>query len=95
MPAFRRLSAARVRKGALVLRVSGLDVAIGSIPIIHGANLAVATGEMCGLIGRNGAGKTTLLRALMGATAATGTATFDGVDLVALPAPDAWSFTDH
>jgi branched-chain amino acid transport system ATP-binding protein len=69
-----------------VLRISGLDVAIGSIPIIHGANLAVATGEMCGLIGRNGAGKTTFLRALMGATMATGTATFDGVDLIALPA---------
>jgi branched-chain amino acid transport system ATP-binding protein len=69
-----------------VLRVSGLDVAIGSIPIIHGACLDVATGEMCGLIGRNGAGKTTFLRALMGATAATGTATFDGVDLIALPA---------
>jgi branched-chain amino acid transport system ATP-binding protein len=68
-----------------VLRVSSLDVAIGAIPIIHGACLAVSTGEMCGLIGRNGAGKTTLLRALMGATAATGIATFDNVDLIALP----------
>jgi branched-chain amino acid transport system ATP-binding protein len=68
-----------------VLRVSGLDVAIGPVPIIRGASLAIATGEMCGLIGRNGAGKTTLLRALMGAIPATGTAMYGDVDLVALP----------
>jgi branched-chain amino acid transport system ATP-binding protein len=69
-----------------MLRVSGLDVSIGPIPIIRGASLAIATGEMCGLIGRNGAGKTTLLRALMGAIPATGTAAFGDVDLIALPA---------
>src|SRR5262252_9373695 len=69
-----------------VLRVSGLDVAIGPIPIIRGASLAVAAGEMCGLIGRNGAGKTTLLRALMGAIPATGTAELGHIDLLALPA---------
>jgi branched-chain amino acid transport system ATP-binding protein len=69
-----------------VLRVSGLDVAIGPIPIIRGASLAVAAGEMCGLIGRNGAGKTTLLRALMGAIPATGTAVFEDADLITLPA---------
>jgi branched-chain amino acid transport system ATP-binding protein len=69
-----------------VLKVSGLDVSIGPIPIIRGASLAIATGEMCGLIGRNGAGKTTLLRALMGAIPATGTAAFGDVDLIALPA---------
>ena len=69
-----------------MLRVSGLDVSIGPIPIIRGASLAIATGEMCGLIGRNGAGKTTLLRALMGAIPATGIAAFDDVDLIALPA---------
>jgi branched-chain amino acid transport system ATP-binding protein len=69
-----------------MLRVSGLDVSIGPIPIIRGASLAIETGEMCGLIGRNGAGKTTLLRALMGAIPATGTAAFGDVDLIALPA---------
>ena len=69
-----------------MLRVSGLDVSIGPIPIIRGASLAIEAGEMCGLIGRNGAGKTTLLRALMGAIPATGTAAFGDVDLIALPA---------
>jgi branched-chain amino acid transport system ATP-binding protein len=69
-----------------MLKVSGLDVSIGPIPIIRGASLAIEAGEMCGLIGRNGAGKTTLLRALMGAIPATGTAAFGDVDLIALPA---------
>src|SRR5450631_3931123 len=69
-----------------MLKVSNLNVSIGPIPIIRGASLSVNEGEMCGLIGRNGAGKTTLLRALMGAIPATGTAAFDDVDLIALPA---------
>jgi branched-chain amino acid transport system ATP-binding protein len=69
-----------------MLEVSGLNVAIGPIPIIRDASLDLAEGEMCGLIGRNGAGKTTLMRALMGALPATGTATLNGADLLALPA---------
>jgi branched-chain amino acid transport system ATP-binding protein len=68
-----------------MLRVSGLDVSIGPVPIIRGASLALDRGEMCGLIGRNGAGKTTLLRALMGAIPATGKAELDAIDLLALP----------
>ena len=69
-----------------MLRVANLDVAIGPVPIIRGASLALDEGEMCGLIGRNGAGKTTLLRALMGAMPATGTVELGDVDLLALPA---------
>src|ERR1700726_1621315 len=69
-----------------MLEVAGLNVSIGPVPIIRGASLGLAEGEMCGLIGRNGAGKTTLLRALMGAISATGTAMLDGVDLMAVPA---------
>ena len=40
--------------------------AIGPAVIIRGADLTVASGRVCGLLGRNGAGKTTLLRAMMG-----------------------------
>jgi energy-coupling factor transporter ATP-binding protein EcfA2 len=40
----------------------------------HPRRRLIATGEMCGLIGRNGAGKTTLMRALMGAMPASGMA---------------------
>jgi branched-chain amino acid transport system ATP-binding protein len=65
-----------------MLEVAALNVAIGPIPILRDAALNLTEGEMCGLIGRNGAGKTTLLRALMGAIAASGRVTFDGVDLL-------------
>jgi len=69
-----------------MLKVEGLNVSIGPIPIIRDASLAVNEGEMCGLIGRNGAGKTTLLRALMGALPVEGKAALGHVDLLALPA---------
>jgi branched-chain amino acid transport system ATP-binding protein len=68
-----------------MLEVTALDVAIGPVPIIRNASLALQDGEMCGLIGRNGAGKTTLMRALMGAIAASGRAELAHVDLLALP----------
>jgi branched-chain amino acid transport system ATP-binding protein len=68
-----------------MLRVTGLNVAIGPVPIIRNASLALDKGEFCGLIGRNGAGKTTLLRALMGAIPATGAVALDDVDLLQQP----------
>jgi branched-chain amino acid transport system ATP-binding protein len=69
-----------------MLRIDKLNVAIGAIPIIRDASLAVNEGEMCGLIGRNGAGKTTLIRALMGALPARGRAELGHIDLLSLPA---------
>src|SRR5512135_3490067 len=69
-----------------MLKVNGLNVSIGPIPIIRDASLVVSEGEMCGLIGRNGAGKTTLIRALMGALPARGKVELGHVDLLALPA---------
>lgn len=68
-----------------MLEVAGLNVSIGTVPIVHDANFFVGEGEFCGLIGRNGAGKTTLLRALMGALPAKGRAVLDGTDLISLP----------
>ena len=68
-----------------MLEVAGLNVAIGPVPIVRNASLALAEGQMCGLIGRNGAGKTTFLRALMGALPASGKAVLGDVDLLALP----------
>jgi branched-chain amino acid transport system ATP-binding protein len=69
-----------------MLKVRGINVAIGPVPIVRDASLDVSEGQMCGLIGRNGAGKTTLMRTLMGAIKATGMVELDGVDLIALPA---------
>ena len=66
-----------------MLRVAGLNVSIGPIPIIRNASLELDEGEMCGLIGRNGAGKTTFIRALMGALPASGKAELDTIDLLA------------
>ena len=66
-----------------MLKVSALDVNIGTTPILRGIELEVAAGSMCGLIGRNGAGKTTFMRSLMGGLAAkAGQIMFDQVDLV-------------
>lgn len=69
-----------------MLEVDKLTATIGVTEIIRDASLAVADGQMCGLIGVNGAGKTTLMRALMGAVGAQGRAVFDGTDLIAAPA---------
>lgn len=70
-----------------MLKVDGLTVDIGAIPILREASLDLNNGEIVGLIGRNGAGKTTFLRALMGLLdAKAGHMAFDDVELTAVPA---------
>ena len=65
-----------------MLAVEGLDLEIGSSPVLRSVGLSVPGGAVCGLIGRNGAGKTTLLRAVMGLVSArSGWIGFDGSDL--------------
>jgi branched-chain amino acid transport system ATP-binding protein len=66
-----------------MLEVTNLDVSIGDIRIVNGANLALAEGEFCGLIGTNGAGKTTLMRGIMGALKTSGHVALDARDLLA------------
>ena len=69
-----------------MLRIENLSVSIGSVAILRNVTLSVEGGEFAGLIGRNGAGKTTLMRSIMGILPAqTGTITFDGASLTALP----------
>jgi ABC transport system ATP-binding/permease protein len=44
----------------------GVDVRAGSSQILHGVNLELRPGELCGLIGPSGAGKSTLIKVLLG-----------------------------
>jgi branched-chain amino acid transport system ATP-binding protein len=69
-----------------MLRVEGLDVAIGPVGILRNVNLELPLGQFAGLIGRNGAGKTTLMRSIMGILPSrNGSVHFDGATLDALP----------
>ncbi len=70
-----------------MLHIESLHVSIQSVQALRGLTLTVGNGQMIGLVGRNGAGKTTLMRSVMGhLKARQGRISFDGQDLLALPA---------
>src|SRR5689334_11850449 len=70
----------------MLLRAADLSARYGRIPILNGIDLAVAAGELVGVLGHNGMGKTTLLRTLMGfVPAQRGRIEFDGVDVTREP----------
>ena len=72
-----------------LLGVQGLDVYYGAVHALKGVSLDVRRGEIVTLIGANGAGKSTLLRAISGLVRPrAGAITFDGKDLLRLPAHD-------
>jgi iron complex transport system ATP-binding protein len=64
------------------LEAQNIAVRFGQAAVLRNVDLAVASGEMVGLIGPNGSGKTTLLRVLANLRApAAGRVTLDGRDL--------------
>ena len=71
---------------APLLDVRDLSVTFGAVWAVRDVSLSVPTGLLVGLIGSNGAGKTTMLDALTGFVPASGSATFDGQELLSLPA---------
>ncbi|HLW26363.1 MAG TPA: ABC transporter ATP-binding protein [Kiloniellales bacterium] len=70
-----------------LLKVADLEGWYGESHVLHGINFDVREGEVVTLLGRNGAGKTTTLKAIMGILAKRrGSITFDGKELIKLPA---------
>lgn len=49
-----------------MLKVEGLWINYGKVPVIKGINMSIEKGEFVTIIGSNGAGKTTILRAISG-----------------------------
>jgi branched-chain amino acid transport system ATP-binding protein len=69
-----------------MLRLEGLDVAIGPVSVLRNVNMMLPAGKFVGLVGRNGAGKTTLMRSIMGILKVrNGSIHFDGATLDAMP----------
>ena len=67
----------------LVIDVHDLQKSFGAHKVVHGLDLQVACGEVCGFLGANGSGKTTTIRMLCGLlTPDTGTGTCLGLDIV-------------
>jgi branched-chain amino acid transport system ATP-binding protein len=70
-----------------MLEVKDIDVAYGSIQVLHGVSISVGKGEIVSVIGPNGAGKTTLFNAISGIVSISrGAIQWDKQDLNALPA---------
>jgi branched-chain amino acid transport system ATP-binding protein len=69
-----------------MLKLSTVSASYGSVPAISNVSIEVGEGEAVGLLGANGAGKSTTLRAISGLMRlATGSITFLGKDIAALP----------
>ena len=70
-----------------MLQIEGLNVYYGAIHALCDVSLHVEEGEIVSIIGSNGAGKSTLLRTISGLIRPrTGSITFKGEDLTAMPA---------
>jgi branched-chain amino acid transport system ATP-binding protein len=72
--------------GKPLLAVKDLHAWYGESHILHGVEFEIHPGEVVTLLGRNGAGKTTTLKSIMGIVGRrTGSITFEGHELIALP----------
>ena len=68
-----------------LLQVTDMTHYFGGLRAVHGFNLSMEPGEICGLIGPNGAGKTTIFNLITGIhTPTEGTVTLENQDLIGL-----------
>jgi ABC-type branched-subunit amino acid transport system ATPase component len=68
-----------------VLELSALSKHFGGVRAVDGVDLAIAEGEIFGLIGPNGSGKSTIVNLVCGLTAPTvGRVRFRGADITAI-----------
>ena len=70
-----------------LLEVRAVHAGYGRSEVLFGSDLAVAPGEIVGVLGRNGMGKTTLVRTVMGLLApSAGSVRFAGREITGWPA---------
>ena len=75
-----------IETSAVVLAGEGLTVRHGTTTVLDAVDIAVARGDVVGVVGPNGSGKSTLLRALYGAQQTTsGRVILDGTPLEGWP----------
>lgn len=72
-----------------LLRIAGLEVTIGTLPVLHDVSLAVAPGEIVGVIGDSGSGKSmtalSVIQLLPRGARCRGEVSLGGRDVLTLP----------
>src|SRR6202140_1440783 len=78
-------------KGTMLPKITDLSARVAGKDILKGVNLEVRAGEIHAIMGPNGSGKSTLAQVLAGREdyeVTGGSVTFDGLDLLSLPAEE-------
>lgn len=60
------LDRTRADDSAAVVRVDGLDVSYGAVPVVHDVSFSIAGRECLALVGESGSGKTSVARSIAG-----------------------------